>query len=494
MNLKKCILIASGIFLIIFLIKNIILINSLVRFPLYHLGDLSNHMSELFFLTNYGYHSLVPNWFNGFILLESYAPLFFFMLSPVYLILKSYTSTMVIGLILIYALGFAAVLFLSKTQKLGNTIPLFLLIFANPLMINNITNIGRFPETIAIVFMMFFIGLILYYKNKEIDIKFMILFIIIYSLIILAHPYVTLITSIIIIPSFFLIKNLKDKIKLIVLAIISLLITSFSWKPFLNILGKPLKELNPLTELLSIKSIISFNTIILIAFLVIFFIYWNKNKSRKDLIFYSIPTIISILLLTRIAVIIPLLNKIPPNTFNIFYLVITLILFFKIKEFKIKNLEFNKYIGIILILIALVSIPLVYLQHEQSYSKDNPELNKEIIQLYPLIDDRFIILSKTLEHDNLLAYGVINYNLTTPSGSYHPAARKEILEQGLIEDTQYFKKAFDFNCEKTKQLMNKWDIIYILSHGEHCTFLKECNFKEIKTMNEACLYKNERNN
>src|SRR3989344_4857550 len=43
-------------------------------FPLWSAGDLPIHIANIFFLDKYGFHSIVPNWYNGFMLFELYSP------------------------------------------------------------------------------------------------------------------------------------------------------------------------------------------------------------------------------------------------------------------------------------------------------------------------------------------------------------------------------------------------------------------------------------
>ncbi len=450
---------------------------ALYNFQYYPLGDITNHMSNLYFLALYGFHQLVPHWYNGFILFESYFPGFFYFALPFYLLTKNIITTTIISIILIYVLGFIFIYLFGKTQKLSilKTIAIYLLFFANPLLIIYLT-LGRLPELFA--WILPFLTLILYYKDHKLN-KISILFIPVYSLILMTHIYVTLIASLLFIP-LFLIKGLKEKIMLIIYALISLLISSFVWLSFIKVLEKPLGDLfNPLNELLTRGSIISYNTFFLISFFIIIFFYL-KNKDKKEKIFFSPIIIIAVLLLTRIAVFIPLLNKIPPNTYNVFFLLINLILLFKTNLFKI-----------IPLVIAILTIFVVVQQPFLSLSVEKKGLIDDVIGILPKVEDKFIILSNdpSLTQSNVMSYAIINYNLSTPNGENPPVARKEFLEKGLLQDINFFTINFKEDCFLLNSSLENLETKEVISHDNYCKFLENCNLKKIAENKRACLYK-----
>ena len=115
----KSLKISIFILLFILIIKIFFHLKAIYNFPYYNYGDLTNHISRLYFLATYGLHNLVPHWYNGFILFESYFPGFFYFALPFYLLTKDIIITTIISIILIYILGAIFMYILGKTQKLS---------------------------------------------------------------------------------------------------------------------------------------------------------------------------------------------------------------------------------------------------------------------------------------------------------------------------------------------------------------------------------------
>jgi len=72
--------------LIIFIIKLISFSGILYKksASVINLGDMTMHTSFLFFLEKYGFHSIVPAWYDGFQLFHLYAPGWYFFTLPIY--------------------------------------------------------------------------------------------------------------------------------------------------------------------------------------------------------------------------------------------------------------------------------------------------------------------------------------------------------------------------------------------------------------------------
>src|SRR3989338_2124993 len=69
-------------------------------FPLWSAGDLPIHIANIFFLGKYGFHNVVPNWYNGFALFELYSPGWSYLGLFLYKITSSYLLAIYAALII----------------------------------------------------------------------------------------------------------------------------------------------------------------------------------------------------------------------------------------------------------------------------------------------------------------------------------------------------------------------------------------------------------
>ena len=229
-----------------------------------------------------------------------------------------------------------------------------------------------------------------------------------------------------------------------------------------------------------VGSIVSYNTLFLIFFLVIIFFYL-KNKDRNEKIFFIPLIIIAILVLTRIAVFIPLLNNIPPNAYNVFFLLMSLMLFLKTRLPKI-----------ILLIIAISTIFMIVQQPLFGTGLESKELTDDVLGILPKVEGNFIILSdyKHLPGGGIMTYGIINYNLSTSGGEYPQVARKELLEKGLMQALNFFSESgFKEDCSLLNSSLDILEAEVVISHDNYCEFLERCNLKKVVQNNRACLYK-----
>ncbi|MBU4502549.1 MAG: hypothetical protein KKA79_08175, partial [Nanoarchaeota archaeon] len=99
--------------IIIFLSKFISFTKLLINCSILKIGDLSDHIPEIYFLAKYGYLNIVPDWYNGFRLFEAYPPGWSFFVYPFYYLFNNLEAAVYIACILLYAIGFSAIFILG---------------------------------------------------------------------------------------------------------------------------------------------------------------------------------------------------------------------------------------------------------------------------------------------------------------------------------------------------------------------------------------------
>ena len=139
-------------------------------FPLDSGRDITAYIAMLYFLSKTGFHQIVSQWYNGFILFQTYPPAWYYFTLPFYYIFKSVTFATYFSVILIYTLGFILVNYLGKIEKFSvvKRIAFFLLLFANPLSISYLLRLGRPPELFAWIIFLFlfyrFVSVLYYFE------------------------------------------------------------------------------------------------------------------------------------------------------------------------------------------------------------------------------------------------------------------------------------------------------------------------------------------
>ena len=203
-------------------------------FPLDLVNDGSSYMALLYFLDNCGFHNLCPYWYNGFISFQLTPPGWYFFVYPLFLVFKNYQVAYFSSILLIFILAFYAVYKFGKIHKinLSRRLLFFFLLFANAASIGNYIRLGRIPEFLSFLLFIIIAFVILYYKDKKLDWK-IILLIPIYSLILITHQAFAILASFLWI-SLFLVKNKREKGYIIALVLSSILIILFWLIPYLQ--------------------------------------------------------------------------------------------------------------------------------------------------------------------------------------------------------------------------------------------------------------------
>ena len=486
-NSKNKLFVISIILLSAYLLFRLIDQSKIITiFPLDITNDISSYMAILFFLAKYGFYKTTTLWYNGYVILKTYAPAWYFFTLPIYLLTKNIQLSAYLSLILMYILSFIFILILGKTQELSKTktFLLFLLFFVNPIAIGDFIRLGSLTEMFAWTFLIPLIALCLYYKSHKLSKSFL-LFIPIYSILMLTHPPETILAQFLVL-SLFLIKKPKEKLYIFLSALAGILITSFWWVNYiiaskeLTLLTAPstarLLSLNPAWLWTNIASFL-----IPIALWSVFYFYYKEYNSKKELLFYSPLLILSIFYFTRLITFIPLLKQINPDSYNLFFLFFTIFLFLKTPfSYKLKKLV---PVIALLVSLAFISISLLHTPFFQIHTS----LEKETLSIIPEIQGKYLILqgTKTSYARAYYSYAAIFYNKETPDGwSYREVPRDYDIE--LEKVYKYFDEQDCENFIATAKHLNTTEII---SYNKGCDIAKKCNLKEKIKKEHVCLYK-----
>lgn len=493
--------------LAIFLLYKIIQFYKILNYFPFAIGDLSQRMAQFFLFTKYGFLQNVPVWYDGFLSLKFYPPMWYFFNYPIQIITQNINATIFVSLSLILVISF---LFISSFGKLVNLsftkrIAIFFLFFSSPLVIDQIFNIGKFPEFFGWMLFIPLFFIFVYYKDRKLDRWFFMSLAIFYSLILLTHPFLWPGVSFFFF-GLFLVKGIKDKIKIIIAIALSLLLVSFWLVPFLTGINDgdtgckficfniedyirstevSYHHTNPLRELLLPGSIISFSTFISIGFLIMFYLYWNYRKmDRRELLFYSPLMFLSIAILTRLIIFLPILNKTPVNPYNTLLLFSTLFLFL--------NTEYKRFKFLAVLLVFLIPLIFVFANIyliEDETLKYKP-LDEEFIGISEDINLRYMFVIPMDRRNGYLESPHVSYititkpELTTPFGGFSNAARR-----GLLEELNLIMKDFEkLDCESAVKRAKEFDVGELVGYPESCPLMKKCNLELKKETDNYCIY------
>ncbi|MBU4353030.1 MAG: hypothetical protein KJ939_08190 [Nanoarchaeota archaeon] len=464
------------------------------QFPLESTNDYGAHMAQLFLLVKYGFHAFVPDWYDGFKLFLFYPPGWYFFVLPLYLLVKNMLLTTYLSVLIMFGISFLAIFLFGKTQKfsISKRIIFFLLLFANAISIGNYIRLGRVSEHFALTCFIILGLTFLYYKDKKINWGYFLIFIPSYFFIIISHPSTAIIFHVFFL-SFWLFRSFKEKILISLAALLTIILSSFWWYPFLTSFSPDMNRANfaVATRILEFSGpwlLTSLATFFVIAiFLFTFFLYWkSQNYSKKTFNFFSLIILLAILFVTRIIVFVPLLNKVYPDVYMFFFL------FFSI--YFLLKLDLNKISPLIkrLILISLIVFPILTITiseiHTPKFVKYT-QLEKDNLEILSYVDGRFMIpngYSANSHPPMYAAYGTIYLNLSTTMG----------VSNFGTTSLEYFDRLRDFrkfmvekDCNSFLDTMVIMDTTDIIAYNEDCSFLNNCGLTEVKSKGEVCLYK-----
>ncbi|MEW6294766.1 MAG: 6-pyruvoyl-tetrahydropterin synthase-related protein [Candidatus Diapherotrites archaeon] len=467
-------------FLSILIFKLIDLAHIIFLFPK---EDYSVHLAKLFFFSKYGFHELVPNWYDGFILFQHYPPGFYFYSILFYKLLGNLQLAFYFSIISIYVLGLISVYWMGKILKLSkvNTALFAGIFFANPIAVESFFYFGRITELFAWVLFIILICFLYYYKNRKLDKTFLFL-VPLCSLIILTHPAI-LSFSLFLLFGFILYKqNFFERIYAVLLIAFSFLLTSFWWHPFIfskaTFWDRIYEIIWEAMAFYSEKLILRENLFFFILplfFLIILFFYLKKFPKENS--FFLPVIVLSILCITKLIAFIPILNNPYPLSYHIFFIFMILLIIFKIDT----KLMARSIVTLILILLLVYSILIMpYSTKIPTFEKNDPQL-----LLLKKVDAPFVFVGYYIDEFSIYGPAAVLYDLKTPFG-WFPQEESE-------KARNYRYKLFDSidknDCPPINEAMDKVGAVEIITVDNKCSILKYCGLHKIEKINNACLYK-----
>lgn len=467
------------------------------NFPLKQ-SDISEHMANFHYMLKYGFHGFVPNWYGGYTLFLYYPPLFHYFIIPFYFLTWSIPWSFYLGIIFTWVALLAAIILVCKTQKFSHekTAALFLVVFATRLSLVNYFIAIRVGENIAWVFFILLFTLVLHYKDKALDKSFFITYIVLLTMIILSHFYMIVFGCLLMLP-FIIIKKRAERIKIIISTGASLLITSFWWLPFLMdfLFGNRYKQiLFPAMNFSLTETMRQFWIFVVpIYFWLSFYLYFKDKRDKKDL-YMMIPFLIfSVLVFTKTARFIPVLNEMTFST------PCMLFMFFATFYLFNKKTSSGTLYKLIIILIC-VFLPLIsaydYLNSIDDFfftQYNSKPAVKEMAYVMDEINGSFMI---SPEYDKLsfdytfralpfFCYGAIYHNLTTPSGWFPPAASAD----RILEIRNLDEATMKGNCSEIYKLNTDMKVDVFISYGANCKRIENCTGLVMKIKSEnVCVF------
>lgn len=459
-------------------------------FPLDKYNDWSSYMAQLFFLKECGFHNLCPYWYNGFINFQINQPGWYFFIYPLYLIINNVQITAFLSLLITYLLSFIAIYYnriklgLSKTKALA----LFLFLFANAIAIGNYIKVGKIHELFGWFNLIIIFIFLINYKDKKINKNFF--FIIpFYFFAILSHQNSAIISSLALTGLFF-IKSFNEKIKIAIAALLTFIATSFWWIDYLKnffsttsrtiIVADTLRTINKATLNDNLASFI-----IPALFLIISYFYFKSVKHKKTEFLFLLPQIIiSILLLTRLILLVPIINQVFPDAYNQFLLFFMMLMFFRIDFDLIKKYKSLIFFGLIFISIISVTLNIVFTPRFIEHT----DLEKETISVFDSVDEKFVLVAtpsrKTSYPNAYYSYAAIYHNLSAAGGWYPSATNPEYLKK--IDSLDNILKSK--NCSQFIENLDELNVKEIITYDEYCSFLSSCDLNKKVNKSRVCLY------
>ncbi len=478
--------IVFAIFLVAVLVEKSSIVDD---FPVHKNNDLTSYMAKLHFLDKYGYHESIPNWYNGnYTLFLFYPPMWFFLAYPLLVFSNNVQLVAMISFVITYLLGLLVSFMIGKDSKFTKleSLAFFLLVFANPFAVSNLIRLGRPHELLAWVLLLFVVNIALNYRNKPIDSKFF-LVIIPYSMILLTHQPVFVIGSFAL-ASLLVTKPNIERLKVILAGIITLAITSFWWVPFLlNIKESGLfaarhffsARLLSLDPQYYIENITSF--VVAAGFLFVFFLYWKTHKEEKPYLFFLPQLLIGLLFFTRLIPFIPILKSVYPDAYSMFLLIYTAYFLFKIRYHLLKPfMKWLIFAGLILLTIVSSIVFLKVMPPIPGYTQED----LQTFRILEEVDGKFLIFNSNSAETSFYSYAAIYLNLSTPSGWAEAAVNPAYVER-LNKLPVIFNEE---DCENLSSELEFFNTTNLITYGDSCGILKECNFRGKAVDGITCLY------
>lgn len=459
------------------------------EFPLDYTNDYSGHMAMLFFLAKVGFHNIAPYWYNGYAVFKSYSPGWAFFTYPLYKLTSNILVATFASVIAIFSLSFISIALFFKKQGISFTKAafFFLIIFANPIYIGNFIRLGKAPEHYGWFIFVLFAMFILYYKDKIMDKKFLWL-IVIYALLMFSYMTIIILAHLLLLGFFITRKRWRERIYIIGAVAMGLILSAFWWLPYLQ----GLSQNNILAYKMSYQllyfsgqwlwtSIASFA--IAGGFLLAFFLFWkSKGYSKREILFYSPMILLSLFIITRLIVFVPILNNVYPDSEMIFLIFFTAYFLVTLKSIA-KAIKWALLTGLILAPIAMV---LINIYHTPLFIEHN-RIGEDIIEILPLVEGKFLMVGNfpiTAYPKAFYSYGPIYLNLSTSSGWSHSENSPDYITK-LLSISDYTETK---DCIKLTETLESLNTTSLIAINESCGLLGSCNYKLKKYSGDVCLY------
>ena len=459
-------------------------------FPLDKYNDWASYIAQLYFLKVCGFHNFCPYWYNGFINFQISQPGWYFFIYPLYLIINNVQLTAYLSLIISYL--FSLIVLYINRIKLGlskvKVFAFFLLLFGNAVAIGNYIKVGKIHELFGWFNLIVIFVFLIIYKNKKLDKNF--LFIIpFYFFAILSHQNSAIISSLALLGLFF-IKTFKEKLIIILTALITIIATSF-WlfdyiKNFFNttsatiIVANTLRVINKAT----LNDNIVATIVPIIFFIILYFYLKSVNNRKKEFIFLLPQIVIAFLVLTRLILFIPIINHVFPDSYNMFLLFFAIFMFFNIDFNLIKKYKIFIIFGLIFFSLLSITLNIIFTANFISHT----QLEEETLSMFPYVDDKYVILNsplrKTSYPNAYYSYAAIYHNLSTAGGWYPSAVNPNYINK--LENLENILKSKD--CGKLKDGLKELNTTNVITYDNNCDSLNECGFNKKINKSRVCLY------
>ena len=461
-------------------------------FPLDHINDISSYMNMLHFFAKYGYHTHILDWYYppGIITFDVYAPGWIFFAYPFFKIVGYVNITAFVTLIVMFLLGFIICYYFCRLNGFSKlkSIIFFFFFFVSPMAVGDYIRQMRLPQMLGWIFLLILILIVFYYRNRELDKRFL-LVAPVFALLIVTHSAETILASLVIL-GLLVKRNLKDWIYIGLTSLLGIVL-SLPWLYTFIVRSRELVVDDFIFSNWLFRFYGGFKwsnilgLIFCLVFLFLFFIYIFKDKKVKwnEFLFFFPVLLFTLLYLFRLIPYIPLFKHLYPDPVLQFLMFFVLFFYFSI---KLSNKWLRIAWNISLVVIPLLFI-LISLWHTPFFVV--PTMNESsVLEIFEFIDKPYITMGsfppERLFTSAMVSYGSIYYNAISAGGWAWIMVNSEHLKKLDVLTDSFFNR----NCDGFLKGLDKLDIDQVFSYGKDCDFLLECDFKFIVQRERACLY------
>ena len=456
-------------------------------FPFDIFNDISSNIAQLFFLDNCGFYQVCNYWYNGFMTFKLSQPGWYIFTYPILLLVKDPKIATYISMVLIYVLGLLIIWFYGKRLELSRIkrTALFFFWFGNAATLGNLMRLGRPHELLAWIFFLVLVLSMFYYKKiGKYNIFIPGLF---YGLIIYTHQTTAILSALLFACCFFVMKN--ERIKVVLSFLLALVLASPWLVPFVlnffssrgaeHILTVNLLDFTGPDKLQNIGTIIGGVSVLLIIYS--YLKYFDKSDVKKELLFLFPIILLLLAFISRLVIWIPVLMYVYPDPYITFFSFFGIFLFLQTKFRKIPN--FNKILGVLLILVSLTSV-FINIVHTPYF----PEYNKDVeivIKSLPFVRENFVTYFNAdfpVYSKALYSYAPIYANKSTALGWY-PHVKSPSYINDLDESYRMIKSGDCNGLVRYKQ----YNITEVIANGNNCRVLYNCGLKINFAEDQVCV-------